>query len=119
MIYQLRRWLPHRPLIVVGDNSYAALDFLHACQSLANPVTLVTRLRLDAALYAPAPPYTGLGRPRKKGRRLPSLQTRLTCPQTPWQRITVKRYDGQQQLMELTSHTAVWYHSGKPVIPLR
>lgn len=26
MIYQLRRWLPPRPLIVVGDNTYAALD---------------------------------------------------------------------------------------------
>ena len=119
MIYQLRRWLPNRSLIVVGDNSYAALDFLHACQSLANPVTLVTRLRLDAALYAPAPTYPGVGRPRKKGIRLPSLQTMLTCPQTRWQRITVKWYDGQHRLMELSSQTAVWYHSGKPIIPLR
>lgn len=33
MIYQLRRWLPARALIVVGDNTYAALDLLHACQS--------------------------------------------------------------------------------------
>ncbi len=119
MIYQLRRWLPNRSLIVVGDNTYAALDFLHACQSLANPVTLVTRLRLDAALYAPAPAYTGVGRPRKKGARRPSLQTMLTSPQTCWQRITVRWYDGQQRLMELSSQTAVWYHSGKPVIPLR
>ena len=119
MIYQLRRWLPSRSLIVVGDNSYAALDFLHACQSLANPVTLVVRLRLDAALYAPAPAYTGVGRPRKKGARLPSLQTVLTCPQTRWQQIIVKWYDGQQRLMELTSQTAVWYHSGQPIIPLR
>jgi hypothetical protein len=56
MIYQLRRWLPTRPLIMVGDNTYAALDLLHACQSLAHPVTFITRLRLDAALYEPAPP---------------------------------------------------------------
>lgn len=119
MIYQLRRWLPNRSLIVVGDNTYAALDFLHACQSLANPVTLVTRLRLDAALYAPAPTYTGVGRPRKKGIRLPSLQTMLSNPHTRWQRIAVKWYDGQHRLMELSSQTAVWYHSGKPVIPLR
>jgi hypothetical protein len=52
---------------VVGENSYAVLDLLHACQQLANPVTLVTRLRLDAALYEPAPPFAGIGRPRKKG----------------------------------------------------
>ena len=67
MIYQLRRWLPNRSLIVVGDNSYAALDFLHACQSLANPVTLVTRLRLDAALYAPASNLSGGGSASQKG----------------------------------------------------
>ena len=56
MILQLRRWLPHRPLVLVGDSSYAVLDLLHCCQSLAQPVTLIARLRLDAALYEPAPP---------------------------------------------------------------
>lgn len=119
MIYQLRRWLPRRSLIVVGDNTYAALDFLHACQKLPNPVTLITRLRLDAALYAPAPAYAGFGRPRKKGARLPSLQTVLTSSQTRWQRINVKWYDNQQRLMELTAQTAIWYHPGKPVVPIR
>ena len=39
MMMQLRRWLPHRPLVLVGDNSYAVLDLLHCCQSLAvNPL---------------------------------------------------------------------------------
>jgi hypothetical protein len=119
LIYQLRRWLPTRALIVVADNTYAALDLLHACQRLTNPVTMITRLRLDAALYKPAPAYSGVGRPRKKGTRLPSLQAVLTNPKTRWQRIKVNWYDGQQRLMELTSHTAVWYHAGKPVVPIR
>jgi hypothetical protein len=66
MIYQLRRWLPTRPLIMVGDSPYAALDLLHACQSLANPVTFITRLRLDAARYEPAPPTrASVGRAKK------------------------------------------------------
>ena len=56
MVMQLRRWLPHRPLILVGDNGYAVLDLLHCCQSLREPVTLIARLRLDAASYDPAPP---------------------------------------------------------------
>ena len=55
MILQLRRWLPQRPLVLVGDNGYAVLDLLHRCQSLREPVTLIVRLRMDAALYAPAP----------------------------------------------------------------
>ena len=37
MILQLRRWLPHRSLVLVGDSSYAVLDLLHFCQSLKQP----------------------------------------------------------------------------------
>jgi hypothetical protein len=53
----LKRWLPARDLVGVGDGTYAALDFLHRCQQLG--ITFITRLRLDAALYDPAPPYRG------------------------------------------------------------
>ncbi len=53
MILQLRRWLPRRPLALVGDSGYAVLDLLHFCQSLPQPVTFITRLRLDAGLYEP------------------------------------------------------------------
>lgn len=120
MIYQLRRWLPHRELIVVADYSYAALELLHACQTMVNPVTLITRLRLDAALYEPAPPPSGkAGRPHKKGKRLPTLQAVLDDSQTKWQTVKVRWYDGQTQLMAITSQTAVWYHSGKPPVPIR
>ena len=56
MILQLRRWLPRRPLVLVADSSYAVLDLLHFCQFMASPVTFITRLRLDAALYEPVPP---------------------------------------------------------------
>src|SRR5258706_16406875 len=37
LVCQLRRWLPDRTLIVVGDSTYAALDFLHHCQTLRQP----------------------------------------------------------------------------------
>jgi hypothetical protein len=119
MVFQLRRWLPERELTVVGDNTYAVLDLLHACQSLPNPVTVIARLRMDAALYEPAPPYSGVGRPRKKGARLPTLQQCLNDPDTTWQLISLKWYDGQQRQMELASGTVVWYHSGKSPVPIR
>jgi hypothetical protein len=51
MITQVRAWLPKRPLIVTADSSYAALALPAASQGLAEPVTIVTQLRLDAALY--------------------------------------------------------------------
>ena len=119
MIFQLRRWLPNRPLVIVGDNSYAALDLLAACQALPQPVTLVTRLRLDAALYEPAPPYAGMGRPRKKGKRLPTPQHDLESPDTTWTTVEVRWYDGQMRQMELAAGTAVWFHYGKPAVPIR
>lgn len=119
MIFQLRRWIPHRQLIVVADYSYAALELLHACQHLPNPVTLITRLRLDAALYEPAPPYSGVGRPAKKGKRLPTLAAVLNDAQTVWQTITVTWYDRRPRLLEITTATAVWYNSGKPPVPIR
>lgn len=119
MIFQLRRWIPHRQLVVVADYGYAALDLLHACQQLSNPVTMITRLRLDAALYEPAPPYSGVGRPRKKGKRLPTLETVLNSAQTVWQTVTVTWYDHTPRTMEIVSDTAVWYHSGKPPVPIR
>lgn len=119
MIIQLRRWLPERELVMVGDNSYAALDLLHACQSLAHPVTLITRLRLDAALYEPAPPYSGRGRPRKKGQRLPTLQQVLTAADTLWTTATLPWYGGEERVLELASATALWFHNGKPPVPLR
>ena len=119
MIKQLRRWVPNRALVMVGDNSYAALDLLAACQTLAEPVTMVTRLRMDAALYEPAPPYPGIGRPPRKGARLPTPQAYLEASATAWTTVEVRWYDGQIREMELASATAVWFHYGKPVVPIR
>lgn len=121
MVYQLRRWLPDRQLILVVDSSYAALDFLHACQSMPNPVTVITRLRLDAALYTPKPREKKgqRGRKRKKGVRLPTPQAFIDDPRTRWQQATINWYDGRSRTVEIASGFSVWYHSGKPVVPLR
>ena len=121
MILQLRRWLPNRALVLVGDSSYAVLDLLHFCQSLREPVTLITRLRLDAGLYAPAPPRRPgqNGRPRVKSARLPTLKELLDLPTLSWTTTPVAWYDGSTRILELASQTAVWYHSGKPPVPIR
>ena len=121
MILQLRRWLPRRPLVLVGDSGYAVLDLLHLCQSLRQPVTFITRLRLDAGLYAPAPPRQPgqMGRPRVKGPRLPTLKRLLDQPTFSWVPAPVAWHDGTTRTLELASQTAVWYHCGKPPVPIR
>ena len=121
MILQLRHWLPNRRIVVVTDSSYAALDLLYFCQSMTRPVTFITRLRLDAALYEPAPPRQPgqMGRTRVKGQRLPTLKALLDCPHTRWTRAAVAWYDGVTRTVEFRSQTALWYHTGKPPVPIR
>ncbi len=107
--------------MLVGDNGYAVLDLLHCCQSRREPVTLIARLRLDAALYAPAPARQPgqNGRPPLKGARRPALKTILDQPQATWASVAVAWYDGATRTVELTSQTAVWYRSGKPPVLIR
>src|SRR5579859_4142172 len=122
LVLLLRRWYPARDLVIVADSTYAALDFLARCSQAPIGATLITRLRLDAALYAPAPPPDPhrRGRPRLKGERLPTLAQVLADPSTDWTAILVARwYGGQPRLVEIASGTAAWYHSGKPPLPLR
>ncbi|HEX9538298.1 MAG TPA: transposase [Streptosporangiaceae bacterium] len=121
MLLQLRRWLPDRYLVAVADSTYAALDLLAACTRLPNPVVVITRLRLDAALYEPAParPPGTVGRPRKKGERQATLAERLQDSRTAWQALRVRWYGETERALEVATATAVWYHGGLPPVPLR
>jgi hypothetical protein len=121
MMMQVRRWLPDRVIVVVADNTYAVLELLASVTELPKPVTMITRLRLDAALYEPAPPREvgKKGAPRKKGARQPSLAQRLADPATAWDTLRVDWYGRTRRTIELASGTAVWYHAGLPVVPIR
>ncbi len=122
MLLQLRRWLPRRAIVVVADSGYAAIALLARCARLVNPIAVVTRLRLDAALYAPAPARRPgqKGRSRKKGARLPTLAARIADPATVWTATTIANWYGEgPRAVEVASDTAVWYHSGLPPVPIR
>jgi DDE superfamily endonuclease len=88
--------LAGRQIDVVGDAAYAT----EAWRGLPGRVTITSRLRANAALYAPTPPRTGKrGRPRKWGRRLPSLAELAASPATEWVEQTVRRYGKTETLM--------------------
>jgi hypothetical protein len=106
--------------VVVGDSAFSALEWLHAL--VRQNITVVTRLRLDAALYDPAPfrPPGTNGRPRKKGKRRPTLRHVLNHKVTSWQRLTVPGWYGEaDRVIEVCTRTAVWYHTGLPPVPIR
>lgn len=122
MLLQVRRWLPARKIVVVADSSYAVITLLWELRQLGNPITSITRLRLDAALYEPAPQRlpAQMGRPRLKGKRLPTLASQLNNPLLPWTTLKIGRWYGEgQRTVEVASYTAVWYHSGMPPLPIR
>lgn len=121
VILQVRRWLPKRFLVVVADSSFAVIELLWQLRQLQNPVCMITRFPLDAALYEPAKVESGAkGRPRKKGNRLPTLETVAQDKHTCWKRLTVQEWYGEKKrVIEITSKTAVWYHNGQPPLPIR
>jgi len=119
MVRVVHRWCPTRPLVLVGDTTYAALAFLATTRSVA---TIVTRLRLDARLFEPAPPRAPghKGRPRVVGTRLPTLAARLNDPTTAWVSLTVPFWYGEtDRTIAIVSGTAVWYSTGLPPVPVR
>ncbi len=120
---QLRRWLPGRRIVLIGDNNYSTIDLL--ARAARHRVTVVTRLRLDAALYLPAPSREGTGRsrvrgrPPRKGQRLPTLKARLEDPSTIWCRCSLPWYGGRTREVDLLTGTAVWFRGGQPPARIR
>ena len=85
-------------------------------------VSVITRLRLDAALYDPPPqraPGTK-GRPRLQGKRRPTLEAVLADEKTQWSTLTIDNWYGEgPREVDIATDTAVWYHAGKPPVAIR
>lgn len=122
LLLLVRRWYPEREIVAVADGGYASLKLLDCCRRLTNPITFITRLRLDAALYEPAPPRKAgqRSRPRLKGERLANLSVVTEELTTDWKPITVASWYGvERRTVEVVSQTALWYSTGLPAVPLR
>jgi len=121
-LLQVRRWLPDRQILFVGDGSYSVLELLATAQR--HTITLITRLRLDAGLYAPVPPKKPKGsgrsgRPRVKGAKLPTLEAVAADPTTVWTLVRVPRWYSQgEREVEIVSSCCLWYNRGQ-VVPIR
>jgi hypothetical protein len=118
-ILQIRRWLPGRAITIVGDSSFASLELIAAVRRY---VRLITRLRLDANLFAPPPSRRPGQRGPKacKGQRLAKLTAVLANPATRWTGVWVSEWYGDEgRILEIGSGTAVWYHAGLAPAPIR
>jgi hypothetical protein len=122
MLLVVRRWYPKREIVAVADRAYASLKLLDRCRRLRRPIAFITRLRLDGALYEPAPPRRQgqIGRPRIKGERLPNLSEVAQDPRTVWESTKIANwYGSEDRTVEIASATAVWYSTGLFAVPIR
>ena len=114
----LIHWFPERKFVFLGDGGYASHDLAKFCYRHRRHATLVSRFHADANLYAPAPKQRNrMGRPRVKGRKLPSPQQVVACRRLT--AATVSWYGGKDRRVQLTSDMGQWYKTGAGVVPIR
>ncbi len=93
-----------RRIDIVGDAAYASGGW----RGVGATVTVTSRLRSNAALFARKPPPTGKrGQPRKWGERLQSLAQIALDPTTRWTEASVRRY-GKTEQLTLTTIDCLW-----------
>jgi DDE superfamily endonuclease len=115
------RWLPNRTVVFVADSSFAVIELLKKVSDLEG-ASLITRLRLDAALYdrAPARKRGQRGRPRVKGARRATLKKVLLDGRRKWTKLEIDNwYGGWRREVEVCTNTAIWYHAGLPAVEIR
>lgn len=102
LVEKLVSWLPGRLFLLLVDGQYAARELL---RRLPACVAAVGRLRHDAALYALAPPRRKRrGRPRKRGRRLPTPKAAVRHRSCGWERVEVRG-----KVYEVASRVVLWW----------
>lgn len=102
-------WFPDRQMVVSADSAYGGKSVLG--QLPAN-VDLISQVHPQGVLYAPAPAGQGVGRPRKKGERLPDLNGWAEDGNSPWQELTFQQY-GLHTTLQVKVQQALYYAAGK------
>lgn len=107
LIKILAEWIPKdRSLHLLGDSEYSSKTVV---RDLPKSVDFTGSMPMNAALFAPAPKYRGKGRPRKKGKRLPSPAklAKSKAKSKKWQRTKVTIY-GQEVELLVKTMVSLW-----------
>jgi hypothetical protein len=95
---------PTRVVELIMDGAYAT----KAWRGLPGRVTVTTRMRSNAAVFALAPPRTGKkGRPALKGARLGSLAQ--LAASAVFEAVTITAPDGRSRIENVATITGLWY----------
>ncbi len=114
----LMHWFPRRTFVLSGDGGFGTHELSRFTHRHRSRLTLVSRFYPDANWYAPAPVARGKGkgRPRKKGRKLPTPEA--VVKKSPRRRLTVAWYGGGTRRIEVVTGTGHWYKNGEGLVPV-
>lgn len=93
----IAKWHPERRFLLVGDSAYGGGSVL---KHLPENFELASRIVMDAQLFAPPPPRRPgcRGRPRRKGKRLPSPK-KIAASRQRWKRLSLELYRTRRRLL--------------------
>ena len=107
MLIDVAGWLPEKSFVLTADGAYACL----AGKELTR-TQIVSRMRRDAALYGLPPKRKSgkRGRPRKKGKRLPTpVEMAKKLKARDWKKISAD-CRGKTKEYLVYCRLVVWYH---------
>jgi hypothetical protein len=113
MLKELAEWLPDHDFRLAADGAFASLAGM-----LPPKVTLVTRIRRDAAIYdLPPPRKPGTrGRPRVKGARLPKPgELAKTISDEDWNQVETRERGALRKRLAYTRQV-IWAKIPKPIL---
>lgn len=116
MVRQVHSALAGVQIRVAADGAYATRQMV---VGLPPNVSLVSRIRRDAAIYDLPPTHRPKGKrgaPPKKGRRLPAPKHLAARRKNGWRKLTLLKQGGTVQ-REVLGITCLWYHvcRGQPI----
>jgi hypothetical protein len=118
MVRILKRWFPDRTFVVTADGGYATHELAELAARTRRKWTLVSLFYPDANLVEPPPAYSGKGRPRVRGKALPS-PAEVVASVEQRHVLEVAWYGGGRRRVETVTGTGLWYKSGYPLVELR
>ena len=108
---------PERTFVFAGDSGYGTHEVARFCRRHRARLTLVSKLHPDANLFDPPPAYSGKGRPRVKGARVPKpRQAAAAATLAP---LGVTWYGGGTRQVQAAAGTGQWYKGGRGLVPVR
>lgn len=112
MVAKFSRIVPDRKFRLTGDAAYAThilADLLNPKSARCSNGSLVSRFQMTARLHEDPGEYSGFGRPRIIGERLPNPHQMASREDAEWVRTSLQYYGGEMREFMLLTAEGLWY----------